>query len=67
MATFDSILNVLVPALILLVVIGFVWVKTPLGAWLGPILSHWWENIRSGSSNAVHNTVDYTQRIITYE
>lgn len=66
MATFDSVLNFLVPTLIILVVIGFIWVKTPLGAWLGPILSNWWESIRSGGSNVVSHA-DYTQRIITYE
>jgi len=65
MATLDSFLNFAVPALIILVVVGFVWVKTPLGAWLGPIFSSWWEGLRGGGGS--HHSGGEMQRVITYE
>jgi len=32
----DEAVNIIMPILLLLVAIGFIWIKTPVGAWLGP-------------------------------
>lgn len=65
-STLDSILNFAVPTLIILVVIGFVWIKTPLGAWLGPIFSGWWDSIRNREHSGGGFGVEM-QKVITYE
>jgi len=40
----DSILNIVIPTLLILVVIGFVWTKL-LGPWLGPWISNTWDKM----------------------
>lgn len=67
MATFDSVMNVLVPTLIILVVIGFLWIKTPLGAFLGPRLAQLWAWIRGEGRESATSAFIETQRIIAYE
>ena len=42
--TFDSILNVLIPALVILCVVGFIWVK-----FLAPHLWPWLKGVLEGS------------------
>ena len=34
--TLDETVNIIMPILLGLIAVGFVWVKTPVGAWLGP-------------------------------
>jgi len=63
MATLDSILNFLVPTLLILIFIGFIWMKTPLGAWLGPHLQNLWLWMKGESQN-VHI---HREKVIAYE
>jgi len=62
MATLDSVLNVLVPIILFLILIAFIWIKTPLGAWLGPILQNFWLWLK-GESEAQQQK----NRVIVYE
>ena len=61
----DSILNVLVPTLIVLMAVGFVWVKTPVGDWLGPQFRNFWSWIRGEDNQPAHTNIN--SRTIVYE
>jgi hypothetical protein len=62
MATLDSVLNWLVPTILILIVIGFLWIKTPLGELLTRFW-HWAKEQMQGNPNADNNK----NRIIVYE
>jgi len=62
MANLDSILNVLIPILLIGVLIAFLWMKTPLGAWLGPHLHDLWLNLKGENTQHVKR-----DKVIVYE
>jgi len=62
MPTLDSVLNVLIPTILVLILVAFVWLRTPLGAWLGPHLSNLWAWMK-GESQAVQQR----NKVIVYE
>jgi hypothetical protein len=59
---FEQFLNYAIPTLIVLAFVAFIWVKTPLGVWLGPHLNNFWLWMK-GESQAQAKK----QRVITYE
>lgn len=63
MVTFDEVMNWLMPILVILVVIGFLWIKTPLGSLLGPKLAEFGLWIKGESQN-IHIKRD---KVISYE
>jgi hypothetical protein len=50
---FDKILNFAIPALLILVVIAFVWTKM-IGAWLGPQLAKFWQWLKGEGEAQQH-------------
>ena len=50
MASLDDILNVAIPIILILIAVGFVWLKL-LGPWLGPWLSKMWERLNNTEIN----------------
>lgn len=61
MATFDSVMNWLVPTLLIVILIGFLWIKTPLGALLTKLWL-WSKEQMQGNPAAQEKN-----RIIVYE
>jgi len=51
--TLDQILNVAVPVVIILIVVGFIWIKF-LSSWCTPLLVKFWEWLKSGGTSSVH-------------
>ena len=64
--TIDSTMNWLVPTILVLVVVVFLWIKTPLGAWLGPHLSDFWTYLKEGQTANKHHHSE-KNKIIVYE
>jgi len=62
--TLDSVLNFLVPTLLILIGVGFVWIRTPVGAWLGPHIREFFNWIRGESETTTHEP---QTRSIVYE
>jgi len=60
----DEAVNIIMPILLLLIALGFIWIKTPVGTWLGPHFKDFWNWIRGESENA---TVSEQSRSIVYE
>jgi hypothetical protein len=61
MATLDSVMNWLVPTILILVVVGFLWIKTPLGELIKRMWT-WAKNEMQGNPHAQQKN-----RIIVYE
>ena len=56
-STFDSILNILIPALLIIVVVGFIWIKF-LEPWGMPLLKKMWASM-SGASLGKKREIEY--------
>ena len=59
----DSTMNWVIPTILILLVIAFLWIKTPLGAWLGPHFSNWWASLKGEAQH--HQTKK--DKIIVYD
>lgn len=53
MATLDEILNFGVPALLIIIVLGFLWVKF-IEPWVVPMISKLWEKINEKREERTH-------------
>jgi len=65
MTALDEALNWIMPLLIFLVAISFLWLKTPLGAWLGPHIKTFWLWAKGESEEDSASSI--TSREIIYE
>lgn len=63
MATLDSILNFAIPAILILIAVGFVYTKF-IQPWVVPHLIKLWEKIRESGNNP---QTENTRREIVYE
>ena len=58
MTTLDDVLNVLVPIILVLLFTSFLWIRTPLGAFLGPHIRNFVEYLKGeAGANHEHNKV----------
>lgn len=55
MANLDQILNFAIPAILILVVVGFLWTKV-LGQFLGPLFVRLWEWMKGNGEKTTQHT-----------